>query len=149
LGCCVNCAQQAAAPEARFSRTRINPDITQRREIDDQPIITRAETGQTVPTATYCGYDVGSPDSSQTGLNIGFVSAARQQGRPAIKHSVPHRRRSTVIEIAGAKEGSLKIGANFAVDVFDVLVHQLFALESQVAVGTSADEIAPRSRDPV
>jgi hypothetical protein len=96
----VHVAPQAAALDPYGPFGGIDADATHRPEIDDQPVVTHAQAGGVVATATDRDREPLLTTEVHRDDDVGHILAACDQARVAVDHTVVNATRRLVARIA-------------------------------------------------
>ncbi len=110
VGRAIDLAQRAAAADAHGPRLRVDLDRVQRRQVDDDSVVARAEARAVVPAAAYGDQQIPLACEGDDLRDVGSVGAARDQRGVAVDHRVVDGSRVVVVAVARLDQPAAEAG---------------------------------------
>src|SRR5207248_3470741 len=107
-------APRAAAADAHGARLRVDLDVLEQRQVDDDSAVARPEPGAVVAAAADREREAAVAREADRVSDAGGVFGARDERRPAIDHRVVYGARLLVIGVVGADEAPAEAGHRLA-----------------------------------
>ena len=106
VGRMVDITPRRAAPNPGDLLDRVDPHVVHLRQVDDQTVVHRAESGNAVAPTTNCQVEAGVAASSDRGHHVGRIHALDDGAGLAVVHGVVDSASVVVVRIRGGDDAT-------------------------------------------